>query len=46
MVARGRSAVEEAQGGIRHIQQRYGTARGAMAFWRGTTGIERGLTPT
>ena len=28
------NAVEEAQGGIRYIQQRYGTADNAMAFWR------------
>jgi SLT domain-containing protein len=28
------SAVEEAQGGIRYIQQRYGTADNAVAFWR------------
>jgi hypothetical protein len=27
-------AVEEAQGGIRYIQQRYGTADNAVAFWR------------
>jgi Transglycosylase SLT domain len=26
--------VEEAQGGIRYIQQRYGTADNAVAFWR------------
>jgi hypothetical protein len=28
------NAVEEAQGGIRYIQQRYGTADNAVAFWR------------
>lgn len=28
------NAVEEAQGGIRYIQQRYGTAGNAEAFWR------------
>jgi hypothetical protein len=28
------NAVEEAQGGIRYIQQRYGTADNAAAFWR------------
>jgi hypothetical protein len=28
------NAVEEAQGGIRYIQQRYGTADRAVAFWR------------
>jgi hypothetical protein len=28
------NAVEEAQGGIRYIQQRYGTAANAEAFWR------------
>jgi hypothetical protein len=27
------NAVEEAQGGIRYIQQRYGTADNAVAFW-------------
>jgi transglycosylase-like protein with SLT domain len=28
------NAVEEAQGGIRYIQQRYGSADNAVAFWR------------
>jgi hypothetical protein len=28
------NAVEEAQGGIRYIRQRYGTADNAVAFWR------------
>ncbi len=28
------NAVEEAQGGIRYIQQRYGTADNAVAFWQ------------
>ena len=28
------NAVEEAQGGIRYIQQRYGTADNTVAFWR------------
>jgi hypothetical protein len=28
------NAVEEAQGGIRYIQQRYGSADSAVAFWR------------
>ncbi len=28
------NAVEEAQGGIRYIRQRYGTADNAAAFWR------------
>ena len=28
------NAVEEAQGGIRYIQQRYGTADNAVTFWR------------
>jgi hypothetical protein len=28
------NAVEEAQGGIRYIHQRYGTADNAVAFWR------------
>jgi len=28
------NAVEEAQGGIRYVQQRYGTADNAVAFWR------------
>ena len=28
------NAVEEAQGGIRYIKQRYGTAENAVAFWR------------
>ena len=28
------NAVEEAQGGIRYIQKRYGTADNAAAFWR------------
>jgi len=28
------NAIEEAQGGIRYIQQRYGTADKAVAFWR------------
>jgi hypothetical protein len=28
------NALEEAQGGIRYIQQRYGTADNAVAFWR------------
>ena len=28
------NAVEEAQGGIRYIRQRYGTADQAVAFWR------------
>jgi hypothetical protein len=28
------NAVEEAQGGIRYIKQRYGTAENAAAFWR------------
>jgi SLT domain-containing protein len=28
------NAVEEAQGGIRYIQQRYGTAVNAAAFWQ------------
>jgi hypothetical protein len=28
------NALEEAQGGIRYIQQRYGTAENAAAFWR------------
>lgn len=28
------NAVEEAQGGIRYIQQRYGTADKAVAYWR------------
>lgn len=28
------NAVEEAQGGIRYIQQRYGTAENAVAFWQ------------
>ena len=28
------NAVEEAQGGIRYIQQRYGSAANAEAFWR------------
>jgi hypothetical protein len=28
------NAVEEAQGGIRYIQQRYGSADKAVAFWR------------
>jgi hypothetical protein len=28
------NAVEEAQGGIRYIKQRYGTAENAMAFWQ------------
>jgi hypothetical protein len=28
------NAIEEAQGGIRYIQQRYGTADHAVAFWR------------
>jgi SLT domain-containing protein len=27
------NAVEEAQGGIRYIQERYGTADNAVAFW-------------
>ncbi len=30
----GNNAVEEAQGGIRHIRQRYGTADNAAAFWQ------------
>ena len=28
------NAVEEAQGGIRYIEQRYGTADNAVAFWQ------------
>ncbi len=28
------NAVEEAQGGIRYIKQRYGTADNAVAFWQ------------
>lgn len=28
------NAVEEAQGGIRYIKQRYGTVDNAVAFWR------------
>jgi hypothetical protein len=28
------NAIEEAQGGIRYIQQRYGTADNAVAFWQ------------
>ncbi len=28
------NAVEEAQGGIRYIRQRYGTADNAAAFWQ------------
>ena len=28
------NAIEEAQGGIRYIKQRYGTADNAVAFWR------------
>jgi SLT domain-containing protein len=28
------NAVEEAQGGIRYIEQRYGSADNAVAFWR------------
>ena len=28
------NAVEEAQGGIRYIKQRYGTADNAVAFWK------------
>lgn len=28
------NAVEEAQGGIRYIRQRYGTADNAVAFWQ------------
>jgi SLT domain-containing protein len=28
------NAIEEAQGGIRYIQHRYGTADNAVAFWQ------------